>query len=110
MGSCLRKWIAPHLAIASDSKEPLCVGMTALCCDLRQGKRTREYTVKYGSMASPRVRFNWGFWDGRSGAWDGRSTAGHFDKVYAEGVAYGKKSKDVATETSDPAWEQYRNR
>lgn len=64
--------------------------------------------------SSPRVRFNWGFWDGRndglakrSAEWNryGRS---HFDKIYEKGYWAGRATAndDPAPTSSDPAWRE----
>lgn len=79
----------------------------------RQGKgpcrpsQERSSTVK----AQPRIRFNWGYWDGRAAAEAGLAPAwsrggrSHFDKAYEAGYWAGRGS---AGETSEPAWLAYK--
>lgn len=64
---------------------------------------------------TPRIRFNWGFWDGRNDALANRTAVwgehgkSHFDKVYEAGYWAGRATKDIAAVvTSDLAWREYK--
>jgi hypothetical protein len=52
-----------------------------------------------------RIRFNWGFWNGRNGG--PRPGRGHFDKYYVAGNDYGRESYYRLDETSDRAWNDF---
>jgi len=64
------------------------------------------------TKATPRIRFNWGFWDGRNDGLAGRSAVwskhgkSHPDKIYEKGYWAGRatKSDDPAPTSSEPAW------
>ncbi len=60
----------------------------------------------------PRIRFNWGFWDGYASEhglpdwWSTRDS--HFDQVYVKGFEAGHESSSYYTiHSSDEAWETY---
>jgi hypothetical protein len=61
--------------------------------------------------ASPRERFNWGYWDGRAdqatwryAPWAKRPDAKHpFDALYGQGYWAGRYD-DSGPDTSDEAW------
>lgn len=64
------------------------------------------------SKFAPRVRFNWGFWDGhadgrerRTAIW-GRNGQPHFDGAYEDGYWAGRAAAAAGEvpETSDAAW------
>lgn len=64
---------------------------------------------------SPRIRFNWGFWDGRNDGLSNRSPEwnrhgrSHFDKVYEKGYWAGRATKADVTlppTSSDAAWKE----
>ncbi len=78
-------------------------------------QHSKKTTLPIGTKAfTPRVRFNWGFWDAlcakRNGLrvkdelWIGR----HFDRSYALGYSAGKNWHDADAATSDMAWQQSR--
>ena len=59
---------------------------------------------------APRIRFNWGYWDGRSDFANGRPAAWaspHFDKAYEAGYWAGKSSCSDA-DSSAPAWAEHK--
>jgi len=70
---------------------------------------TTKRTTSADLLKSPRVRFNWGFWDGLAGAWSGRIVSGHYDQVYANGVVAGKRAAvgGEVPAASDAAWTAY---
>jgi hypothetical protein len=74
---------------------------------VRKSKVTGERQVRF----EPRVRFNWGYWDGRQDLALGRRNARaldgtHHDPTYAAGYRAGvdDAKAGVVTETSEPAW------
>lgn len=92
--------------------------------------RTKTAKTKSSYNPEPRVRFNWGFWDGRRDAEKRTMRAARYDKTtgrptaiegilkngnwtedaaYAEGYTYGCKSVGTEkVESSEPAWVEYR--
>lgn len=62
---------------------------------------------------TPRVRFNWGFWDGRNDAQAKRQplwTGTHPDASYYAGYQAGRGSADqVGIESSEAAWREEQN-
>jgi Leu/Phe-tRNA-protein transferase len=62
---------------------------------------------------TPRVRFNWGFWDAVAAKRDGRRVqdelwiSRHFDRAYAKGYSAGKQAEGQPA-TSDAAWKESR--
>lgn len=65
-------------------------------------KPQREQAIT--GLDNQRVRFNWGFWDGRADvrADRTRDVSTHFDRAYADGYVAGRV--DVMNDTSEPAW------
>lgn len=63
---------------------------------------------------TPRVRFNWGFWDATDARQAGRRChdelwiARHFDKAYAKGYSAGKQAPEANPTSSDAAWKEAR--
>lgn len=61
---------------------------------------------------SPRIRFNWGFWDGRADAQAKRNPmwSTHPDASYKAGYYAGRETRDEANVTSsEPAWRAEQN-
>lgn len=62
---------------------------------------------------TPRVRFNWGFWDALAAKRDGSRPkdevwiSRHFDRAYAEGYSAGKQYEGTPL-SSDAAWKARR--
>ena len=73
-------------------------------------------TATVHNLANPRLRFNWGFWDGIDDDDKNRATrdvADHHDKVYANGYQFGnlfaKRGHVTRTTNSDSAWNTWLN-
>ena len=61
-------------------------------------------------LDNPRVRFNWGFWDGFADAKKdrpARDMVDHFDPMYAAGYLYGYRQVEDNPTTSDRAWTMF---
>ncbi len=68
------------------------------------------HTINSALTENPRIRFNWGFWDGhadRKSDRPQRDMSTHFDPVYAAGYLYGFRMAETAPESSDEAWDQF---
>ncbi len=68
-------------------------------------------TATVHHLANPRLRFNWGFWDGINDHENNRATrdvADHHDTVYANGYKFGnlfsKRGHVSRTTNSEAAW------
>lgn len=59
---------------------------------------------------SPRIRFNWGFWDGYA-VKAYRDVSRHFDKDYAAGHEMGwqYQQSGITVDSSDPAWKEHQD-
>jgi len=67
---------------------------------------------KNNLLNTPRVRFNWGFWDGRSDAQAKRRAIWneggkkHFDSIYEVGYWAGRE-QGSDPQSSEPAWRKH---
>ena len=63
------------------------------------------------SLDSPRVRFNWGFWDGKLAAEQGWEPfwqkGAHFDPVYEAAYWIGHQHAGQEISSSEPAWQEH---
>ncbi len=59
-------------------------------------------------LDSPRVRFNWGFWDGLYEQRNNKTIrTAHTNPHYAAGYKFGYQEISENVETSEPAWQRH---